>query len=650
MHSIGNRKTLGTWRRQLAIAVLMGASFLVSASPALSLPSSAPGPQSETQPENPVKPLNGLEALKAQMNAMQGGLDNLKRLREFFDSANFNETAILERAQRLITTLPQEETADDAAWRIAAVASLTLSSGVIADLDIDDGYALDDGALGWDLGPEGSATHAGFTPVTPNMLDSTGTARPVSGTTALSDGIASVADFEASLPNGLYRVVIIRDGAQDADIEENPFGGEIRVNGTPLIGQTGGDRDQLVLSSSNAQVASASAPAPAEAARGLAIEGWAIVQDGRLNIGFEDLPAGRAITAIIAEPFDLEQLELAPSVMETLAESLGDIGTAAGPETKLKPQGPRFGRVFGRSLPSRTGQPAAAQNGAPKSSTASKSSRKGSSGGAESFGSTRARLAAASTAADTGTATSEEPAAETDNEASAAPATTDTDTVPFEKREILVKRSAGDEADTAGVAIDLEALLDEAAESGVFTCAAVPCEDIADFSIEPDLSGASELLDDWLSNPAGAIDSWFDLDDVLAGRAGGSEVAIVYEFDIDAESWTDVELRASAGSGLFVWLDGEFIFGASEGGDFSDTLDFEYILDLPDLPGGRHYLQVVSESHIDNPDFALELRGTPVTTTTRVTSTTSVSEPGTLALFGTALLAFAGFRRLRSGV
>ena len=63
--------------------------------------------------------------------------------------------------------------------------------------------------------------------------------------------------------------------------------------------------------------------------------------------------------AVHAEPFDTEKLVMNPSVMDTLAESLGDVETAAGPKTQSKPAGPRFGRVFGRSQSTPTGSAAA---------------------------------------------------------------------------------------------------------------------------------------------------------------------------------------------------------------------------------------------------------------------------------------------------
>ena len=620
------RRTL----RQLATAGLLGASLCVLSAAVLAAPSSSAAPQPDIQPTNPTKPLTGLEALKAQMNAMQAGLENLRRLRTFFDSANVNETAVLDRAQRLIKTLPQNENTGDAAWRIAAVASLTLSSGALADVSIDDAYRLTKGAVGWDLGPEGARTHTGFVPVSPKTLDDTGTVRAVSGPTALSDGIAALDGFQASIPNGLYRVVIVRDGAQDIDPQENPFGGEINVNGAPLNSQTGNVRDRVQLTAQGEKVASAAGTEIRRTAQGLAIEGWAIVENGQLNVSFEGLSTEHAITAIIAEPFDIEKLELNPSVMDTLAESLGDVETAAGPKTQSKPAGPRFGRVFGRSQSTPTGS-AAAEGKSAKSGgkTAGRSAGRAASS-SERFAAAKTRLAAAP-----------QPTEETqpaEEEETQSPATSD-DAPPFEERQILVKRSSGEGDDTPGLAVDLGSLLDDASLSGIFMCFTDPCDTLADFSVEPDLTPAAALLGNWLDDPENLSDAWIDLETVLATRDLGSEIATVYEFDIDSENWTDVELRVSAGSGLFVWLDGDFIFGGSQTESFTDDLDFEYIIDLPDLPGGKHYLQILSESHVSDQGYALELRGTPVN------ATTSVSEPGTLALFGIALLGLIAFRK-----
>jgi hypothetical protein len=603
-----------------ALTILLSATAL---SPALyAAQSEAPEPISTAKEALPAPAPSGLEALKAQMNALHGGLDNLRRLRDFFTNSPKAEDAILTRAEQLIGTLPEHENAGDAAWRIAAVASLTLESGGLADIDVDNAYRLTPGAIGWDLGPEDAQIHTGFTPVTPQTLDLSETAAAISGATALTDGITAVKAFEAMLPNGLYRVMIVRDAALEIDPLESPFGGEINLNGAPINSGGDGDRDRVKLTGGGEKVASNEQIAIHRTAHGLGIEGWAIVENGLLRVDFTYLPEDIAISAIIAEPFDIEKVGLNPIVMETLANALGDIAPAAGPAPRKTLPVLRFTRSGKGSPTSRT----AGTN----SKGATRKARTGAPNNRTSFASTRSGAAGTSVGQTASTTTATD---------------LDSDAPAFEDRDVLVQRSISEGSDSQGMAIDLGALLDDDSLSGVFMCLAEPCADTAAIAPEPDLSAAAEALGDWLSGPATLPEDWDALAAVLAARAAGSEIAIVYEFGIDSNSWTNVELRASAGSGLFVWLDGDYIFGASETGAFTDDLNFEYSLELPDLPGGQHFLQVLSESHVAGQGFAFELRGTPVGSTAQ--STTSVPEPGTLALFGLGLLGLCAMHRRR---
>lgn len=617
-------------RKRSLAAILLGAGIVA----ATVLPANAAQqnlPDTDTGVANsvPTKPRGNLEALKAQMNALQGGLENIRRLREYFDDADFNENTVLSRAERLLKTLPQHEGAEQAAWRIAAVASLTLNSGRLADVEVDDTYRLSAGAMGWDLGPEGAGVHPGFVPVTPRALDPEGTVIAVEGETALTDGILAPKKFQASLPNGLYKVLIVRD---ETDAPTAPFGESIYINGATMKEQIGDSRDRLQLTGRTDKVAS-NAPVEARvAALGLGIEGWAIVEDGKLNVDFGAAAEGRAITAIIAEPIEIDNVDLNATVMETLAEAVGDIEPAAGPEARIAPPGPRFSSFGGRVIPT-VASTAPAPSSKPQGSKASAPARP-QSPSPTSFSATRA-FTEARTGADSDTETeNREIAINNDN------------TPAFEDRQILVKRSASEGDDTPGVAVDLGSLLDEASPSGVFMCLTDPCEDLDPVAPEPDLAAAAELLGNWLDDPENLPEDWTTLLSVLEGRADGSEIATIYEFEIGTESWTDVELRASTGGGLFVWLDGDYIFGASDSSAFVDDLNFDYILELPDLAGGKHYLQVLSESHGSEPGFAFELRGTSVGSP--IVSAASVPEPGTALLLIAGIAGLSLFRRCRT--
>ncbi len=562
---------------------------------------------------------HGKDALRAQMNALNEGLDSLRRLRNFFDEAGGAEGSILERARQLIETLPQHENADDAAWRIAAIASLTLQSGTLANVDVNNDYRLPRGAMGWDLGPEGARVHTGFTPVTPTSLENSENSHAIPGINALSDGITALEKFQATLPNGIYRILIVRDNVPKPDEFTPPFGGEIHLNGAPIKSQISMARERIMLTGSDGTVAANQNPKPHRTALGIGVEGWAIVENGRLKIDFKDNSQDIAITTIIAEPIDIGTMTLREKVLETLADVLGNINPAAGPPLAIPPSStsrPAMSNTSSRRSPVRPRSPQKRGTNKPPAGSIPSRTR---------FAASRVAAAASFVAA----APAPKPAT----------VTTETAETPFEDREIFVSRSIGPEADTEGAAIDLGALLDDASPSGVFMCLADPCAETPPIAGEPDLVAAIDALGDWLSDPLNLPDDWAELATVLAGRAEGSEIAIVYEFDVDTELLTDVELRASAGTGLFIWLDGTYIFGASETGTFTDDLNFEYRLELPGLEGGRHFLQVLSESHEPDQGFALELRGTPLTVAN--VATVSVSEPGTLILLGLGLIGIA---------
>ena len=76
----------------------------------------------------------GADALRAQMSALRGGLPDLRQLRRFLDDAIADRDETLARARHLIETMPAHEKAGAAAWRVAAVASLSVESGTLSEI------------------------------------------------------------------------------------------------------------------------------------------------------------------------------------------------------------------------------------------------------------------------------------------------------------------------------------------------------------------------------------------------------------------------------------------------------------------------------------------------------------------------------------
>ncbi len=645
----------------VTLAAALGTIGLPAHAGVIGVPAGAPAKPSDKVASS--KPRSSLQILKAQMNAAKGKLENLDKLKEFFEKDRPAREEIIRDAQQLIQTLPQNETAGDAAWRIAAIASLATSAGQLSSLRISDDYKLSDGAVGWDFGATGSPIQHGFTPVTPETLKlggAEGNFESVNGATALTDGINAPAGFKTSLPNGMYRILIVADAAADNGDGQNPFGNGIKINGAPIgandVAGTAPKTSRSLSGESGDKVAALDNTAVAKTAQGLGIEGWVIVRDGNLEIDFAGLPKNRLISAIVAEPIDLDKMELTPAIADALATAFSGLDPAAGPDS---PRGGFSSRGGSAGTSQASGGASAGASGgsagnggagrtaapAPAARTAPAPTRRGPF--INSFGNRRQQQVATAPAAPQDTPETVDaplplvqvPVQNND---------TETPSDDFFERQILVKQGDGDD-NSQGVAIDLGALLDNGSDTGTFLCDAAPCDtgDFTEISEEPDLSSAIDLLGDWLSDPAN-LEDWDDIAAVLENWAPGSEIALVYEFDITDDLWTDVEIRANAGDGILIWIDGVFIYGATGPGIFTDEAGYDYQADLPDLSNGSHVLQIIVSSNGGRtPAVTFEIRGNPANNT-QTANATSVPEPGALVLFGLGLAGLVTIRRRKA--
>jgi hypothetical protein len=180
-------------------------------------------------------------------------------------------------------------------------------------------------------------------------------------------------------------------------------------------------------------------------------------------------------------------------------------------------------------------------------------------------------------------------------------------------------------------------LLDTSGVSDPFPCANVACGDSTiSFVSAPNLAAAAGPLGTWLTNAAPTGGAWSAAPQAIPGSwAVNSETAIVYAINAGS-GLTNVNLSLGVDNGIFVWLNGSYLFGARAGGGSSLG---EYSFGLANLTG-INYLQIIREDHGGGTGYDILLSADR--------TAVNVPEPGTLAFFGLGLLgvAFANRKKM----
>jgi uncharacterized repeat protein (TIGR01451 family) len=127
---------------------------------------------------------------------------------------------------------------------------------------------------------------------------------------------------------------------------------------------------------------------------------------------------------------------------------------------------------------------------------------------------------------------------------------------------------------------------------------------------EPDLSSAADVLGDWLTaDPLPLNSNWSGLQSIPPTWDTNTETAIIYLVDAGPNPVANLRGNFGVDNGIFVWVNGEFRFGALAPGKM-EGLEYTDI-DLGSLNPGLNYIQILREDHSDLTGFTLEIAEQP---------------------------------------
>ncbi|HEX5053190.1 MAG TPA: hypothetical protein VFZ65_15555 [Planctomycetota bacterium] len=131
----------------------------------------------------------------------------------------------------------------------------------------------------------------------------------------------------------------------------------------------------------------------------------------------------------------------------------------------------------------------------------------------------------------------------------------------------------------------------------------------------PDLTPASSILGNWLTNPDSLNSNWSALQAIPTAWPIGAEDAIIYRIESPAPGGLlGLMIEIGVDNGAFVWFDGSYMTGQLLPGP---AVLGEITVTVPTVAPGTHWLQILREDHGITNDYVIRVTasGTPVAAT-----------------------------------
>ncbi len=132
-------------------------------------------------------------------------------------------------------------------------------------------------------------------------------------------------------------------------------------------------------------------------------------------------------------------------------------------------------------------------------------------------------------------------------------------------------------------------------------------------SDEPNLAAAAGVLGNWFTPHAALNANWLQLPAIPPTWAGNTETAIIYEISGGANGFTNLFGNFDVDNGIYVWVNGQFKFGARAPGFPSPAGQFEYTnVFLGNLAPGTNRIQILREDNFDATGYQVRITGNPL--------------------------------------